>query len=151
VDSAVTRGVKLQDKILTHKPLREFLTVREGLVSGKDEVFILDSQCVPAGEEAVYVPFLSDRAMVRFHVPQETSQVVFYPYIDNEQLTEEMLQRQFKRTWEYLQHHREVLSRRPSVIREIFPWWRPERPRLPAHLLRPKIVSPHLIVMPRFR
>ena len=29
-------------------------------------------------------------------------------------------------------------------------WWEPERPRTPEKLLVPKIVTPHLVLLPRF-
>ena len=29
-------------------------------------------------------------------------------------------------------------------------WWEPVRPRMPKNILRPKIVSPHLALVPRF-
>ncbi len=141
---------QLHDKILAQEPLKEFLDVREGFVSGADDVFIIDRRRMPRGEKDIYVPFLGDREMVRFHVPQETSQVVFYPYVENELVGEEILKKRFPGTWDYLCQHKAHLSQRASVIRGDFPWWRPERPRPPTSLLRPKIVSPHLIVMPRF-
>ncbi|MDB4767051.1 hypothetical protein OAG71_05135, partial [bacterium] len=30
------------------------------------------------------------------------------------------------------------------------PWWRPERPRRPSDLLRPKLIGPHLMLYPKF-
>lgn len=141
---------KLRDKILMHRRLREFLIVREGFVSGADQVFIIPKERVPKGEDAIYAPFLGDREMARFHVPDETPHVVFYPYIQDQVVQEDLLKQRFPRTWDHLCEHKAELSRRSSVIRGDFPWWRPERPRPPSNLMRAKIVSPHLIVMPRF-
>jgi hypothetical protein len=141
---------RLHVKVRTHRALRDFLTVREGFVSGADEVFIIPREDVPKGERRIYVPFLSDREMDRFRVPEETPNVVFYPYVGDELIEEERLAAEFTKTWDYLCQHRDSLAKRSSVLRGDFPWWRPERPRHPSNLLRPKIVSPHLIVMPRF-
>ena len=42
------------------------------------------------------------------------------------------------------------LESRPPVRRKQLLWWQPERPRLPQNMMRPKIISPHFVVMPRF-
>jgi len=60
-----------------------------------------------------------------------------------------MLSSSFPRTWAYLQSHKGQLEQRPPVKTGRLPWWQPERPRF-DYLLRPKIVSPHLVVVPRF-
>lgn len=140
----------VHEKIQSQPHLEEFLITREGFVTGADDIFIVDRESLPPGEEAVYVPYLSDREMDRYVVPARTDRFVFYPYLGSRKITEDQLQNNFKKTWHYLQQHRRQLKQRPSVKRGDFAWWCPERPREPQNMLRPKIVSPHLIVLPRF-
>src|SRR5262249_8623319 len=72
------------------------------------------------------------------------------PFIDNIKVTQEQLRAQFPETWAYLLSKKELLETRKSVKNNTVAWWEPERPRLPEHLMRPKIVSPHLVLVPRF-
>jgi hypothetical protein len=53
-------------------------------------------------------------------------------------------------TWDYLQARRAKLKDRPAVRNGQVNWWMPERPRDPKHMLRPKITTPHLVLVPRF-
>lgn len=130
--------------------LGEIAEVHEGLITGADTVFIIDDAAVPPGEDAVFVPFLPDRAMERYHVPQSTGKRVFYPFVAGRKLSAERLQGQFPATWKYLSRHRGTLEARSPVKRGHLNWWEPVRPRLPRRLMRPKIVSPHLVILPRF-
>jgi len=75
---------------------------------------------------------------------------VFYPFVGDEQLTEAHLNKLFPETWAYLKAHSKKLRERRSVIAGTVPWWRPERPRKPSSMRRPKLVTPHLILLPRF-
>lgn len=130
--------------------LTAFANIREGLVTGADETFIINNSAVPAGEEVIFAPFLPDRDMERYHVPSETGERVFYPFLDGRKFSSEELAEQFPQTWHYLSSHRRALESRKAVVRGDLNWWEPERPRRPEHLLRPKIVSPHLVLVPRF-
>jgi hypothetical protein len=136
---------------LDHFPrLKDYLAVREGFVTGADNVFIIDNSSIPETERELYVPFLSDREMQRYSVPDETDKSVFYPYHSDEKLSEDELRQRYPRTWRYLERHKDVLEGRRSVEKGNVPWWCPERSRKPSNMLRAKIVSPHLIVLPRF-
>ncbi len=137
-------------KISRGKRLDEFLWIREGFVTGADDVFLVNDEMIPEGEKAVFVSYLPDRDMLRFAVPNATGRSVFYPYVNGERLTEEQLQNGYPKTWEYLLRHRNLLQRRRPVIKGELVWWSPARPRIPSNMMRPKIVSPHLIVLPRF-
>jgi len=125
-----------------------FLEIRQGLISGRDKVFIVEE--VPKGERKIFAPFLPDREMLPYTVPEKTSRYVFYPFIDRRKIEEAELKEKFPQTWEYLLAHKSELASRPPVRRKQLLWWQPERPRLPQNMIRPKIVSPHLVVMPRF-
>lgn len=130
--------------------LDKFLHVKQGLVTGLDDVFIVDGATVPKKERSVYRPLLSDREMQRYRVPTKVAKAVFYPYIHREKLDGARLRRDFPQTWDYLKSRQAELKARSSVRKGTVEWWSPERPRAPESLFRPKIVSPHLILLPRF-
>jgi Eco57I restriction-modification methylase len=142
--------VAIHRKFESHIEITDLVELRQGIISGADDVFIIPRSSVPKGEEEIFVPFLSDREMEAFTVPRRTSSHVFFPYLDGKPLNGRDIKRQFRQTWEYLLSHRKQLqARRPVESKEV-PWWRPTRPRQPANLLRPKIVTPHLVLTPRF-
>lgn len=144
---------RLKERLRSLPPLEEFLDVRLGLVTGADKVFVRPRSEVDPSEMALYRPLLGDRDMLRYippyTTPDETPRVVFYPFLGNRMITEDEL-RDFPRTLAHLEAHGEFLRSRRQVIAGSFPWWRPERPRSPEKLLRPKIMSPHLVLLPRF-
>jgi TaqI-like C-terminal specificity domain len=105
---------------------------------------------VPKHEAAIYIPFLADRDMEAYAVPEAYPRSFFYPYLDGEALDESDLRSKFPKTWEYLLSHREKLEGRKTVHSKRIAWWRPAWPREPQNLLRPKIITPHLVISPRF-
>jgi len=141
---------RIRDKLESLPRLGDFTEIREGLITGADDVFIIDKGQVPRGEEALYVPFLPDRQMERYRVPADTDKRVLYPFSNGRKLTENEIQHNFTKTWEYLVAHQQRLMNRRPVQRGHLGWWEPVRPRSPELLLRPKIFSPHLILIPRF-
>ena len=120
--------------------LSEFGTVTQGFVTGADEIFIIQKRQVPDSEGAVYIDYLPDRVISRYKLPARADEVVFYPFEDGEELDQKALANRFPKTWAYLLAHRSQLQARKSVLAGTVQWWRPERPREPARLLRPKIV-----------
>lgn len=130
--------------------LDKFLTVREGFVTGADDVFIRRTKDIPKEELAVYAPFLPDRAMERYATPKATGQSVFYPFIGDEKVTGDYVRQHFPETWKHLRENSQQLTKRKAVLAGKLAWWLPERPRSPANMIRPKLVSPHLILVPRF-
>ncbi len=130
--------------------LNDVAMVRQGAITGADEVFVVDSEDVPPGEEALYRPFLPDRMIGRFVLPEETGRRVFYPYVDGEAVTESQLEAEFPVTWGRLTGNRATLSSRRSVASDSTDWWRPTRPRPPREMLAPKVVVPEVSLVPRF-
>lgn len=125
-------------------------TIRQGIVTGADDIFILPSENIPSREEEVYIPLLADREMEAFTVPAKTKLYVFYPYVGNVLIDERTLKSRFPRTFDYLKSHKEALQNRTAVTTKGVPWWRPSWPREPNNLLRPKIVTPHVVISPHF-
>ena len=80
----------------------------------------------------------------------DTGRFVFHPYVEGRKVTEQELQRDFAGTWEYLCRNRAKLESRRSNTEGGRAWWEPVRPRKPGDMFRPKIVTPHLVVVPRF-
>jgi methylase of polypeptide subunit release factors len=137
-------------KARTLPTLGELVELRQGVITGADNVFILGQDELPTEERDLFIPFLPDRDIQPFVVPQKAKRYVFYPYHGGNALTEASLRKNFPNTWNYLRKHREALENRKSVLSGKVPWWRPAWPRSPRKLLRPKIVSPHLVIAPRF-
>jgi hypothetical protein len=118
--------------------------------TGADDVFILDrARAVELGD-GCFLPLLTDREMERYTIPELLTKAVFYPYRGEKLVDEETLRQSFPLIWNYLSQFKEALGKRASVVRGDLPWWRPERPRAPKEMLRPKIVTPHLVVAARF-
>jgi type I restriction-modification system DNA methylase subunit len=141
---------RLQEKLSQFTLLDEFLDVQEGFVTGADSIFIRFAHEIPKEEKAIYVPFLADRGMERFCVPRKVVEYVFYPFIEGRKIKDRELREQFPKTWEYLKLNGAKLKERSSVKAGQVPWWCPHRPVPALKMLRPKLVSPHLILMPRF-
>lgn len=76
---------------------------------------------------------------------------VFMPFTANgDRLTEGQLRRDYPQTWEYLKSFKKELGQRSAVTEKGRRWWEPAWPRSPGKLLVPKIVTPHLVLLPRF-
>jgi hypothetical protein len=130
--------------------LEDFLKIRQGLISGADKIFIRQPQQVPSGEELIFAPFLPDREMQAYTVPDAPPRYVFYPYVNGEKIDGERLREEFPKTWAYLSKHRDKLASRGSLRNSSKEWWEPIRPRSPENIFHSKIVSPHLVMVPRF-
>jgi len=140
----------LQERLSRFALLDEFLDVQEGFVTGADSVFIRPGHAIAKDEKQIYVPYLADRDMEPFDVPSKVGAFVFHPYIDGRKITVNELRDQFHETWEHLKRNGAKLRERSSVKSGHVPWWCPHRPLPVLKMLRPKIVSPHLILVPRF-
>lgn len=142
---------KIKQRLNSLKRLGDFLEIGQGMVIGKDEIFIINRSQVPKGEEDIFVPFLPDRLMERYTIPKSTDKRVFYPFRDGQKLSESEIKKHFPKTWAYLNHgkNRSELQKRYAVRERKLPWWMPENPRA-SYLLFPKIVSPYLVLIPRF-
>jgi hypothetical protein len=84
-----------------------------------------------------------------YTTPQKVSQYLFYPYFEEKLLEEDEIRNKYPKTWKYLLLHQEMLESRYAVKKENKSWWQLDSPRC-DYLLRPKIISPHLSIMPRF-
>jgi methylase of polypeptide subunit release factors len=124
--------------------------LRQGMNTGADDVFIIREGELSGIDRQLFIPLLSDREMEAFTVPSAVQSYVFYPYLDDEQLNEDELSKGFPNTWKFLEANRSKLERRKAVRAGTIPWWKPERPRDPKNMLRRKIVTPHVVITPKF-
>jgi len=140
----------LKSKVGQLPVLSDFLEIKEGFITGCDDVFIRNLSEIAKAEREVYVPYLSDRNMEPYATPRKTSKVVFYPYQGNNKLSKATIQKRYPKTWAYIASHSEQLKKRKSVQTRNCEWWAPVRPRQPKNMLVPKIVGPHLMLLPKF-
>ena len=140
----------VRDRLASLPRLKDFLDVKQGMVTGADNVFIVEAKDVPAGESGLFVPLLTDREMESYSVPRRTRKRVFFPYLDGEKVDEPTIRKEFPATWARLRRYRTQLAARRYLDRYGKRWWEPMWPREPGTILRPKIVTPHLVIAPRF-
>lgn len=130
--------------------LKDVALVRQGVITGADDVFLIDLSEVPEGEEMLYKPLLPDRSIGRFTLPAESGLRIFYPFVNNVPISAAEISSEFPQTWARLESHQNELSGRSSVRNYGRPWWRPDSPRQPREVLGPKIVVPEVFLVPRF-
>ena len=134
-------------KIEKFTQLNKFFEIKQGVVTGGDEVFLISKSQVPTGEGKVWKPLLKDREMERYIVPKLSNCYIFYPIVEGEKLTEENLKKNFPKTWKYLLLNKGKLPPRKVTEQN---WWLPTRLRDPNKLFIPKILTPHLVLLPKF-
>ena len=138
----------LKNRLKTLPVISDYLNIGLGFISGADHVFIVPSHKIPKGERALYKPFVPDREISRYQIHQKIKSYFIYPFLQNTKLDEAILRQEFPITWQYLTSHEEELQKRSQVKKGNIRWWEPERPR--SYLMSPKIISPHLVITPRF-
>lgn len=130
--------------------LADLVDVGPGVITGKDDVFIIPNSEVPKDERDVYRPYLPSRNISAFGLPQDSGLSVFYPFRGKALLSEEELRQNYRRTWTRLSEFRSALENRSPVKRGDIKWWQLAWPRNPAKILSPKIVGPYVMLLPRF-
>jgi tRNA1(Val) A37 N6-methylase TrmN6 len=134
---------RLEQKLNNMSKVEDFLVVREGLITGDDKLYIVAADQVSREEKSLFAPFLPDRSIGRYTVPQAIFKYVYFPYSEGKPVDEKDLKKA-KRTWAYLNKIRpnlkeSALKRWPYLVRG-----------REKDLLQPKIISPHLVLLPRF-
>lgn len=144
------KASNIRKQIESFPNISDFMEIKQGIVTGQDSVFIRKASTVAKRERSIYLKLLRDRVIGMYDIPRTIPELVFYPYLRNQELGEGVLREQFPATWKYLVSHRQALENRYAVQNRNLPWWRPETPRAPENLLRRKVVCPHLMLTPRF-
>ena len=75
------KELKLKEKISLLPALSEFLEVRQGFVTGADDVFIVEKNRISKTEEQIYIPYLPDKDIDRYSTVRNSNLYVFYPFI----------------------------------------------------------------------
>ena len=130
--------------------LSDVAVVRQGMITGAKDVFIVDRKEIPEDEREIYQPFLPDTMIGRYALPEETDKQVLYPFLEGARVDTSQMEKYFPKTWERLSRFRDALSSRKSAPDDPSGWWRPSWPRSPDEMFAPKIVAPELILLPRF-
>ena len=123
----------------------DYFEVKQGIISGAKGVFIRPAHSVPPTEWSIYQPFISDKDINKFDILKNHDFYHIYPYIDGVKIDENRMMTEFPITYAYLKEHKKALSNRNAKE-----WWSPARLQTPDHVLKKKIVSPHLVISPRF-
>ena len=143
------KELTLREKLSQFPKLNEFMEVRQGFVTGADEIFLIDKGQIPKGEESAFIPYLPDRQIDRYSIPKNVSKYVFYPFDEDSKIDEKEMKKNYPETWKYLQSKKRIIQSKRS-FQNVNDWWRPLRTRQPEHILSPKIVTPHLTIVPKF-
>jgi hypothetical protein len=142
--------VSIQSRFAGLPKLGDVAEVRQGVITGADSIFIVSAAEVPRSEKDIYAPFLNDREIEPYVVPKQVSRYVIHPYDKKGILDENRLSVEYPITWNYLLSKHAQLSSRKSATGGKVPWWRPAWPRERDKLLIPKIITPHIVIAPRF-
>ncbi|WP_069660766.1 HsdM family class I SAM-dependent methyltransferase [Arcticibacter eurypsychrophilus] len=140
--------ILIESKFKKFKPLSHFLNVRQGFVTGNDDIFIIDKEAIPEGEEEIYVRYLQDKKMMRYSLPDSVDKYLFHPFSEDIKLELNEIEDNYPITFKYLMDNKDKLQSKKSFQNEN--WWRPLRTRQPEHILRSKIITPHLTITPKF-
>lgn len=144
-----SKELALREKLSQFPNLNVFLDVRQGFVTGADDIFVVDKNQIPKGEENIFIPYLADRQIDRYSIPKSVSKYVFYPFKSGNKVDEKQMKKDYPETWKYLQSKKRDIQSKKS-FQNVSNWWRPARTRQPEHILLPKIVTPHLTIVPKF-
>lgn len=144
------KETNLKIKLSSYSRLEDFCDIRTGFALGNKDAFVVPYNKIPQNEMKIYKPYLMDREMEQYITPNIVNNAVFYPYIDGRIITEEELKTLFPKTYKRLFSFYNELSNRGEVEKGRLEWWRPNRSRTPDFIFTTKIVTPHLVFMPKF-
>jgi type II restriction/modification system DNA methylase subunit YeeA len=138
-------------KILESTP-EDFVTldvvtksISEGIHSGKDEVFFVDSEAVAEYglEDDLLKPVLKGRDIDEY-LPPSTDLWVIYPYSNNEVIKKERLKAEYPNTWDYFKANEEKLRSRQYVLDSGKEWYELWCERKEEIYQNPKILLPEI-------
>ena len=142
---------ELLSKLKQNKKLESFLRVNQGIISGNDDIFIRNLNDVPRKERKIFKSFLPDKSITRYSLNSKIEKVIYYPYLNDNILSEDKLIEDFPKTYEYLHSQKTKLFEETSDVRNgKRNWWSLHRPRKSAYINAPKIVTPYISISPRF-
>lgn len=141
---------ELFQKIKENREINDFLKLTQGVVTGKDNIFIRNIKEINKNDKNLYKKLLPDKKISSYSFDKNTDDFVFYPFLENNLIDEKTLSETYKETWKYLNDNKNVLVNRGKVKNTQFSWWKLHSPGNPLDANSPKIVSPYLTISPKF-
>jgi len=139
----------LFQKIKTNREINDFLKVSQGIVTGKDDVFIRDKSEINPKEKSIYKNFLPDKK-ISSYLSDYKEDLILFPFINEKHIEEEVFSVKFEKTWEYLNSKKNILEERSKVKNNNFTWWKIHSTGNPVDINSPKIVCPYMSITPKF-
>jgi methylase of polypeptide subunit release factors len=129
-------------KMKENRRIDEFLRVNQGIITGNDDIFIRQSSDVKRSERGIYKSYLPDKDINKFSLEKKYDKLLFYPYRNNELISEEELKSKYDSTWAYL---------KDKILDTSSPgWYDLHRKRKSEYINSPKIITPYISIMPKF-
>ena len=139
----------LFQKIKTNREINDFLKISQGIVTGKDDVFIRDKSEVNPKEKSIYKNFLPDKK-ISSYLSDYKEDLILFPFINEKLIEEEVFSVKFEKTWEYLNSKKNILEQRSKVRNNNLTWWKIHSTGNPVDINSPKIVCPYMSITPKF-
>lgn len=139
----------LFQKIKTNREISDFLKISQGIVTGKDDVFIMSKDEISIKEKSIFKKFLPDKK-ISSYISDYKEDLILFPYIDDKLIDDDVFSEKFEKTWEYLNSKKDVLEGRSKVKNNNFKWWKIHSPGNPIDVNSPKIVCPYMSITPKF-
>ena len=136
-------------KIKTNREINDFLKISQGIVTGKDDVFIRDKSEVNPKEKSIYKNFLPDKK-ISSYLSDYKEDLILFPFINEKLIEEEVFSVKFEKTWEYLNSKKNILEQRSKVRNNNLTWWKIHSTGNPVDINSPKIVCPYMSITPKF-
>lgn len=131
--------------------LGDFIAAKQGFISGDDDTFIKEQSEIPDNERDIWPKYLPDKDIDSYSIDAESQLLFFMPYIDGIKIPSfDVLTRDYPVTALILKKAKKKLEQRKYLHRYNKQWWEPAWPRSPKTLLVPKIVTPQVLIYPRF-
>lgn len=125
----------------------QIFDIQQGVLSGADDIFILPDRHNLG--DALTVRYLPDRGMSRYQIKVDNAKDMLYPYTASTALLSlSDIKLQSLPTLKYLESNKAQLIKRAE--KDESNWWGFTRPRKRAYFERPKIITPNLVISPKF-
>lgn len=143
--------IDVKVKLSSFPSINEFLDVRQGYVSGKDKIFVLEESKVESlNGKDLFVPVIRDKEMDKYSNYNEFNPTTFafYPYDKaGDRLSIELIETNYPLVFDYFSEFKDQLI--GSNSKNENNWIYPHRSRN-NYILQPKIVTPHLVFNQKF-
>ncbi|MBP6456335.1 MAG: N-6 DNA methylase [Chitinophagaceae bacterium] len=140
----------LQIKIKSNVKIDNFLKLNQGIVTGKDDIFKIDAKSVSKEDSILYKQYLPDKKINAYSFETNKVELVYFPFINHELISEDVLENLYPKTWNYLLSKKNILDERADVKSNKLLWWKLHSPGKSESVNSPKIVTPYMSITPKF-